>query len=151
MWKKITLTILAAVAVSSAGCSGANVETSKSYTFHVETGDTVRVELDTTGGYDISSDLPFTVSLHGEPLSQGTFITGDAYGQYVEAAKSDPAAQMLDSGTANGNEYVFWSYNGSEYGIAVLISGTDTGVLLGNTVSEDSAWECFGRLEIEAE
>ena len=42
-----------------------NAETYKAYTFEVETGDTVRIELDTTGGYDMSSDVPFEITENG--------------------------------------------------------------------------------------
>lgn len=31
----------------------------KSYTFDVETGDKIEIELDTSDGYDITSNLPF--------------------------------------------------------------------------------------------
>ena len=33
--------------------------TNKSYTYTVETGDKVKITLNTTDGYDLSSDLPF--------------------------------------------------------------------------------------------
>ena len=41
-----------------------------------------------------------------------------------------------------------WNYNDSEYNYVIMIEGTNTGVLLGNNVSEKSAKECFNRIEI---
>ena len=41
-----------------------------------------------------------------------------------------------------------WNYNNSEYNYAILIKNSQTGVLLGNTVSEESAKEVFNRLQI---
>lgn len=123
-------------------------KTHKAYTYSVETGDSIDIQMDTTGGYDITSEVPFAISLDGETLSQGMFIAGENYEQYVAAANTDKAATVLDSGSYNGNEYVFWSYNDSEYNIAVKIEGSKTGLLLGNVVSEESARECFERLTI---
>ena len=42
--------------------------TSKSYTFKVETGDEIEVKLNTNDGYDITSDLPFSVLKDEETL-----------------------------------------------------------------------------------
>ena len=128
-----------------------NAETYKAYTFEVETGDTVRIELDTTGGYDMSSDVPFEITENGDGLSEGTFIEADAYEQYVDAVNSDASATVLDSGSKDSNEYIFWSYNDSEFDFAILIGGSDTGVLLGNVISEESARECFERLTISVD
>ena len=56
---------------------------------------------------------------------------------------------MLDSGTKDGIEYIFWSYQDAEYDYAILIEESETGIILGNNVSEDSAKECFERLHFE--
>ena len=49
-------------------------KTHKAYTFSVDTGDKIRVELETTDGYDLTSDLPFEISKKRSAISQGTFI-----------------------------------------------------------------------------
>ena len=43
----------------------------------------------------------------------------------------------------------FWSYQDAEYDYAILIEESETGIILGNNVSEDSAKECFERLHFE--
>ena len=131
------------------GCG--NAKTSKSYTFNVETGDSVKVKLDTSDKYNITSEVPFEISQDGDVKSQGTFIFGEAYDQYKDVVDTDENAELLDSGNKDGNEYVFWSYNDSEYNYAILIEGSSTGLILGNNVSEESAKECFNRLTIEYE
>lgn len=131
------------------GCG--NAKTSKSYTFNVETGDSVKVKLDTSDKYNITSEVPFEISQDGDVKSQGTFIFGEAYDQYKDVVDTDANAELLDSGNKDGNEYVFWSYNDSEYNYAILIEGSSTGLILGNNVSEESAKECFNRLTIEYE
>lgn len=125
------------------GCS-----TSVAFTFNVETGDSIKVSLDTSDDYGLTSSLPFEISCGDEVQSQGTFILGETYEQYVSAVETDANATLLDSGTKDGNEYIFWSYNDSEYNYAVKVGGSDTGLLIGNIVSEESAKECFERLTI---
>ena len=129
------------------GCG--NAKTSKIYTFNVETGDSVKVKLDTSDKYNITSEVPFEISQDGDVKSQGTFIFGEAYDQYKDVVDTDENAELLDSGNKDGNEYVFWSYNDSEYNYAILIKGSSTGLILANDVSEESAKECFNRLTIE--
>ena len=129
------------------GCG--NTKTSNTYTFNVETGDSVKVKLDTSDKYNITSEVPFEISQDGDVKSQGTFIFGEAYEQYKDVVDTDENAELLDSGNKDGNEYVFWSYNDSEYNYAILIKGSSTGLILANDVSEESAKECFNRLTIE--
>ena len=123
----------------------------KSYTYNVDTGDQIELRLDTTGGYDISSDLPFTISKDGETLSQGSFIVGEGYDYYEAAIGSDSAAEVIEEKSRNGLEYIFYSYDGAsgmEYNYVIKIVGSDTALLIANTVSEESARECFERLTI---
>lgn len=122
--------------------------TSKSYTFDVETGDKIEVKLNTTDGYDITSDLPFSIINDGKTLSQGTFITLDNYNQYISVVSSDSGAKIIDSATKNGLQYTFYSYNNSEWNYVIKVVGSNTGLLLGNPISEESARTCFDRLTI---
>lgn len=131
-----------------AGCSD---NSTMAYTFSVDNGDSIKLSLNTMDGYELTSELPFTISCEGNVLSQGSFILGDAYAQYVNIVEEDVNAELLDSGTKDGNEYIFWCYNGAEYNYAVLIADSSTGIVLGNVISEDSAKECFDRLTITAE
>src|SRR5690554_6890103 len=91
------------------GCG--NAKTSKTYTFNVETKDSVKVKLDTSDKYNVTSEVPFEISQDGDIKSQGTFIFGEAYDQYKDVVDTDENAELLDSGNKDGNEYVFWSYN----------------------------------------
>lgn len=128
--------------------TGCNDNSTKAYTFSVDNGDSIKVSLNTMDNYDISSDLPFAITRNGELQSQGTFIQGDAFEQYKSVVENDENAELIDSGEKDGNEYIFWCYNGSEYNFAILIADSNTGVVLGNVVSEESAKECFDRLTI---
>lgn len=128
--------------------TGCNDNSTKAYTFSVDNGDSIKVSMNTMDNYDISSELPFAITCNGELQSQGTFIQGDAFAQYKNVVENDENAELIDAGEKDGNEYIFWCYNGSEYNYAILIADSNTGIVLGNVVSEESAKECFGRLTI---
>lgn len=149
--KKIFMSVIIAVSALFCLTGCAESETHKAYTFDVETGDKIQVKLDTSEGYDLSSEVPFEISLKSEVLSQGMFIEASQYEQYVAAVTEDANAALIDSETTDSYEYIFWSYNDREYDIAVLIKDSNTGILLGNTVSEESAKECFERLSFSVE
>lgn len=143
--KKILLLVVSMCLLTAlTGCTS-----SKTYTYKVSTGDQIELRLDTTGGkYDMSTDMPFVISKDGEMVSQGSFITAEGYDMYVQALMSDSDAEVIEQKTYNGVEYIFYVYNDYEYNYVVRIIGSDTGLLLGNTISEESARACFDRLTI---
>ena len=148
--KTIILLLALCLPLLFAGCGG-KAKTTKTNTYDVDTGDKVKIEFDTSDGYDLSSKAPFTISKDDKDLTQGTFISADQYESYVGAAKSDPKATVIKEGARDSVKYVFWSYDGeagTEYDYAVLIKDSKTGLLWGNLVSEDSAKDCFGRMNI---
>ena len=134
----ISLAIVGVMLLTLTGCTK-----SESYTFSVETGDKIEVKLNTTNGYDLSSDLPFTISKDGNTLSQGIFITISSYNEYVNAAKTDSLANVIDESSKDNIEYVFYSYNNSEYNYVIKVKGSNTGILLGNPNSQEEAEKCF--------
>lgn len=120
----------------------------KSYTFKVETGDNIKIKLNTNDDYDISSDLPFVISKDGKTLSQGIFITIDVYNQYIASVTNDSNAKIIETKNKNGLDYTFYSYNNREFNYIIKIEDSNTGLLLGNPISEKSAKECFEKLTI---
>lgn len=125
--------------------------TTKSFTYDVTTGDSIKVQLNTSDGYDITSDLPFAILKEEKTLSQGTFITIDGYNQYLNAVNSDANAKVIDSGSKYGITYTFYSYNDSEFNYIIKIDGSNTGILLGNPNSETEAKEIFELLTFSKE
>lgn len=140
------LALVGVLLLSFTGCT-----TTKSFTYSVETGDSIKITLDTSDGYDLSSDLPFTVSKDGETLSQGTFIKGEYYNQYVDLAKTDSSCTVLDESSDGNIEYVFYSVNDSEYDYVVSIKNSNTALLLGNQHSQSEAQKCFELLTFSVE
>lgn len=128
--------------------AGCGAHTYITYTYTVDTGDSVTIKFETTDHYAITSDLPFAISKDGEVLSQGTFIMADGYQIYVDTVESDVNAVVIENGSTDTCNYMMWSFNNSEFNYVILIKNSNTGILLGNQVSEESAREVFGRLEI---
>ena len=147
--KKTVFAILSVICtmIILAGCV-ATTSSSKAYIFSVDNGDKVKVQLDTSGNYDLSSNVPFAISCNGNILSEGAFVLGETYAQYVAAVDGDENAILIDSGKKDENEYIFWSYNGTEFNYAILVADSSTAIILGNAISEESAKECFSRLTI---
>lgn len=142
----LSLTVVGIMILTLTGCTK-----NKSYTFTVETGDKIKIQLNTTDGYDLSYDLPFTISKDGNILSQGTFITISSYDEYVNAAKTDSLAKVIAENSEDNIEYVFYSYNNSEYNYVIKIKNSNTGILLGNPNSQEEAEKCFELLTFTLE
>lgn len=147
--KKIIFLISMVLVVCMSGCSGS--KTYKSWVFSVGNGDSIKIELETTNGYDMISELPIKISQDGNVLSQCTFIRAEYYEQYVEVVEQEAASTVIDSGEKDGNTYVFWEYDGSEYNYVIMLGESNTAVLLANNVSKESAQECFNRLVFSVE
>lgn len=127
---------------------------SKSYTFKVETGDKIKVELKTNDKYDIDSNIPFTISKDDEKITQGTLIKVSAYEEY-ETSINSSTAKIIENETKKELEYIFYSYDNdygtTEYNYIIKIKDSNTGIVLSNTISEESAKEVFNRLTITKE
>ncbi len=145
--KKLAFCLMALVFVLA--LSACHVKTSLTYKFDVDNGDTILIKLDTTDKFKMTTDVPFSISQDGKELAQGSFLQLAGYDQYAEAAKNDEKATVLDSGTKDGNEYVFWSYDNKEFNYVIKVKDANTAVALGSIVSEDAARECFNRMTIE--
>lgn len=131
--------------------AGCTTRSSVAFTYNINNGDSVKVSVDTSDKYRLSSDLPFTISHDGVEQAEGSFIQAFAYEEYKNAVESDEKAQMLDSGSKDGNEYFLWSYDNKEFNYAILIKDFQTGLLLASTVSEEAVKECFNRLTVTCE
>lgn len=122
--------------------------TSMAYTFSIDNGDSIKISLDTSDKFKISSNVPFEISQDGRVLMQGSFIRGEAYDEYVSALESAENTVIMDSGVKDGNKYTYWIYNAQEFNYVIMVEGSNTGIVLSNSISPNSAMECFNRLTI---
>lgn len=149
----IFLTMCSILCVLSA-CNSNALKTSLSYTYTVETGDNVKIKLDTSDGYSIEKDLPFKIIKNDTVISEGTFITIDGYNQYknIVESGSDKSVTIIESETnSNGITYIFYKVDSSagiEYDYIVKINNSNTGLVIGSLISEADAKDVFNHLTI---
>lgn len=129
--------------------------TSLSYTFTVENGDNIKVKLDTSGGYKLSQEgSEFCVSKDGVELTRGFFMTEEKYTSYFDNVEGAKGVSHFDSGTYNGNEYIYYQYeeDGTDtWYHVIIVEDSSTGVALSNTNGSDSAEEIFELLSFTKE
>ena len=79
--KKIAVVFAAVLLV--AAMSACSTHSSKSYTFKVETGDKIKIEMDTSGDYSFAQEEGrFRVEKGEDEILQGMFMTKEGYDQY---------------------------------------------------------------------
>lgn len=123
----------------------------RSFIYKVESGDRIRIELETSNGYDIDGDLPFTIKKDNEKLCQGTFIDLEDYDKYVKMVNDENINKIITNGNKNGMTYLFYNHNNEEWNYIIKINDSKTAVLIGNVISQDSAEQCFNRLSMNVE
>lgn len=148
--KKCVITCL--VVFFSVGCSS-SISSAKSYTFEVETGDNVKVTLDTSNKDDLKQkDGQFSIEKNKKVLSQGVFINKSTYEQYVSMLLSDSNLTVIDNGKTDDYSYFFYEYNGDagvEHDYVVWLKGSSTGILIGSLKSKKVAQNVFEKLTFE--
>ncbi len=147
--KNVKKTVLClAVFVCMLALTACHVKTSLTYKFSVDNGDSILIKLDTTDKFKMTTDVPFSISQDGKEVGQGTFIHAEAFEQFKTAAETDPKATMLDSGEKDGNQYIYWNYDDKEFNYVVLVTDSNTGVIVSSNISQEAATECFNRMTI---
>ena len=125
-----------------------------SYTFNVSTGDEIKVSLEESDGYTLTNKsdtegVDFTIKKDDEVISEAVFATEEDYEYYAEGVEDSEDTKIIDKGEKDNFSYVMWNYNNEEFNCVVLINDSKTAVIIGNQVSEESAKECFERLDFE--
>lgn len=120
-----------------------------SYTYEVNTGDKVVLTLNTSNGYSMTSDMPFSITKDEGIISRGTFIESAAYEVYESSMGLIDGIVSSDKGEKNGISYLYFNYNNTEFDYIIKINDSNTGVLLSNSISEESAKEIFDKLSFD--
>ena len=146
------------VALVRAGCTNSKKLT-QSYTFEVETGDTVKVSLDVSDKSNKSNkyklkqkDGQFLIKNDKETLSQGIFITKDTYDQYVSLLSSNSDISVLEKDKTKGCSYYLYEYKGeagTEHDYVVWLNDSSTGILIGSLQNKKVAKDIFEKLIFE--
>lgn len=147
MKKHIKLVILISMMfVILTGCSK-----SVSYSFSVETGDTIKVTLDATSGYSLSqSDGMFSVSADDEVVSQGMFITEDGYNYYYDIITSSGGVSNIETTKLADMTYTYYETEsqagGIEHNFLIWLNNSKTGIVLGSLSDSEKAKDVFNCL-----
>ena len=146
MKKALTLLLVSVLAMTCLlGCSAGTAKKTVSYTFEVETGDTVKVSLSGTDYVLKQQDGLFMVDdKDGTTIATGIFISKDMYSSYHYMLIGDgmpSGVSNLTSGTRDNFDYVSYDYaekdetNGDyhEHNFVGYIKDSNTGFILGST------------------
>ena len=151
--KKTWGAALLAAALLLALCA-CTFSSSMSYSFNVETGDVIKVTLDTSDGLALKQeDGEFRVEKEDEILLQGVFITEETYQKFL-AIKGEQGMTMLEDTEKEGNVYYMYEVEGkagTEDNFVLWIKDSKTGALLGSLAGAESAKEAFDKLTITKE
>lgn len=124
---RFALIVVAVAAVAAlSGC--VTYSTSMTFTFSVETGDNIAVELDTSSGYELRPEgSDFFVSKDGSDIVGGMFLTEVTYEQLVSNAHDDPRAQFVTD-VKDNYEYTYSPEDGGETYYLLWVPGSNTGI-----------------------
>lgn len=141
--------VIAILVISLIGLTGCT--TKKSFTYDVETGDKIKIEMNTTDGYDLTAELPIKFSKDDKTISQGAFAKKEVYDTYYSSIKSQSNVKILEEKEDKKIEYFLYTtksaYNGkTEYNYIIRIKDSSTCFMLGNNESEESARDIFEKL-----
>lgn len=126
--------------------------TSQSYTFNVETGEAIKVELNTTDGYSLTQENGhFAIEKDDEVLVNGMFLTMDTYNQLRQIIL-ETDLEVLEHQTSDLVEWIFYTVEGKagiEHNYIIKLS--NTGIALGSLKDARTVKECFELLTLTVE
>ncbi|MCI9292181.1 MAG: hypothetical protein HFF02_02635 [Erysipelotrichaceae bacterium] len=119
--------------------------TSKSYTFRIENGEMIEVELDTSDGYDLTQENGrFAVEKSDETILQGYFLTEDGLREKETLILSSKDVEIKRK-SEHPKLYVY-QYDGEaglETDFLLQVEKAKTGVIIGSLHSFEEAEAAF--------
>lgn len=131
--------------------SSCSTHSSKSATFTVDTGDSIKVTVDTKAGFDLTMEVPFSVSKENTPIITGSFAYAEYYDTYRQSVDENTDAELLDEGIKDGNDYFFYSVTDGdtdEYYCILKVSNSETMVVLESLTNEEDITEAFDYMTV---
>jgi thiol:disulfide interchange protein len=135
--------------------AGCHANTSQSYTYNVDTGDKVKVTLNTADGYNMNSGNPFTVTKDDEDILTCQFLSEEGYSFYDSELKTDILESQYDgyiieTNKKGENEYIFYSVKNEHTENNFFVKLNDkTSIIIGSLSDEDVARKCFEKISFE--
>lgn len=121
--------------------SSCSTHSSKSATFTVETGDSIKVTVDTKAGFDLTMEVPFTISKESTPIITGSFAYAEYYDTFRQSVDENTDAELLDEGIKDGSDYFLYSVtDGDTYGYYCILKvcNSETLVVLESLTNEEN-------------
>ncbi len=123
-------------------------ETSRAaYTFQLETGDSIEVAADVKAGYELSGEIPFSVTKEEKTIFTGNFLSRESYDEYYSViTEGGQSMKALEETFGDDYSYLFYcaDYDGTtSFGYLYLFKNADTAVLLEGAESEEGARNAF--------
>lgn len=157
MKRKISLKVslfAALILVCAVMLSACTTQASKTVTFDVDNGDRVKISVNTKNGYDLTMQVPFSITKDGTAIITGSFAYAEYYDVYRQVIDEDTKATLLDEGSKDGNNYFFYSFEGNagtEYNYIMMINGSQTIVIMGTLSGQEEAEAAFNAMTISLE
>lgn len=127
--------------------------TSKSYTFQTDSGEKIKVTLDTTDGYDlIQKDGTVTVQKDKEDILMGMLLKPEGYEEYVTAIHSSDGINIIEAEPEDSPLFYLYQFEGEagmETTFLFNIEGAKTSALFVSLFSMDQAKAAYERLTFE--
>lgn len=134
---------------------GCSTSSTMSLTFVVETGDNIKVTLDTSGGLRLSqADNGYAVTEGEDTVLQGFFVEQAVYEQYMDAVMTQEGVTVRRQESENGITFLAYSFDGAagmENNFIIWIDGTATGMVAASLADSDTADRAFQSLSFSKE
>lgn len=134
---------------------GCSTSSTMSLTFAVETGDNIKVTLDTSKGLRLSqADGGYAVAEEGETVLQAFFVEQAVYEQYMDAVMTQEGVTVRRQESENGITFLAYSFDGAagmENNFIIWIDGTATGMVAASLADSETADRAFQSLSFSKE
>ena len=148
--KKFGCLILCALAFS--GLAGCDLQTSRALVFDVETGEKVKVKLDTTDHHSLShEDNVFIVKKDDKVMLQGVFLSQELFDSRLSNIAASKEVTIIENKLNEDHGYLYYkvtSDNQTEYDRIFMIQDAKTGILMGSFQSQKEAEAAFDKVQV---
>lgn len=153
MKKRVSLFIVL-ILVCGAMLSACSTTASKSATFDVDTGDSIKISVNAKAGYDLTMEVPFAITKDGGTVLNGSFIYAEYYDVYRQVIDEDDNATLIEEGNKDGNDYFFYTFEGNagtESNYVMKVGGSQTAILMGSLAETSEVQAAFGAMTVSQE
>lgn len=145
--------MIACIAIAMFTMTGC--KTFRSYTFNIETGEKIKVKLNTSSGEKLKNKKGRFVIVNeaDETISIGVFFLPERIDVMFKSISTAKGAEIIEEGAKDGFNYVFYKYTFEdgkvEWNYLTRQAGAKAGIVVTNSISEESAAKVLDLVEFE--